>query len=116
MSRGRTAFLNGMAAEDAVARAYEARGGVVLAQRWKVPEGEIDLVVELAGVVIFVEVKARKQLETAMRALKPAQQARLMACAEQYLALHGGLNTPCRFDLAAVEHSGRMEIIENALG
>ncbi|MBL1435475.1 MAG: YraN family protein [Rhodobacteraceae bacterium] len=116
MSRGSTAFHNGMAAEDIAARAYEAKGGKVLAQRWKVPEGEIDLIVELAGVIVFVEVKARKNMAAALGALQPAQQTRLMACAEQYLAQKADLNTACRFDLAALDHTGRIEIIENALG
>jgi len=116
MSRGSTAFHNGMAAEDAVARKYEAIGGQVLARRWKVPEGEIDLIIELGGVIVFVEVKARKNMAAALGALQPAQQARLLACAEQYLATNANLNATCRFDLAAVDQSGCIEIIENALG
>ena len=115
MSRGSTAFHNGMAAEDIAARAYEAKGGKVLARRWKVPEGEIDIIVALDGVIVFVEVKARKNISTALGALRPAQQARLVACAEQYLALNADLNAACRFDLAALDQAGCIEIIENAL-
>ncbi len=115
MSRGSTAFHNGMAAEDIAARAYEGRGGTVLARRWKVPEGEIDLIVRLEGVVVFVEVKARKTMAAALSALQPAQQVRLVACAEQYLAQNAGLNTACRFDLAAIDQVGCVEIYENAL-
>jgi len=115
MSRGSTAFHNGMAAEDIAARAYVARGGKVLARRWKVPEGEIDLIIDLHGVIIFVEVKARKNMAAALAALRPAQQARLVACAEQYLAKNATLNSACRFDLAALDQMGRLEVIENAL-
>jgi len=115
MIRGSTAFHNGMAAEDIAARAYEARGGTVLARRWKVAEGEIDLIIDLEGVIVFVEVKARKTMAAAMGALQPMQQARLVACAEQYLAKTATLNKACRFDLAAVDHVGRIEMIENAL-
>lgn len=115
MSRGSTAFHNGMAAEDIAARAYEAKGGKVLARRFKVPEGEIDLIVALGDVIIFVEVKARKQMAAALSALRPAQQARLVACAEQYLAKNADLNAACRFDLAALDSTGRIQIIENAL-
>ncbi len=115
MSQGSTAFHNGMAAEDIAARVYEAKGGKLLARRWKVPEGEIDLIVELGGVIVFVEVKARKTMPTAMGALQPAQQARLVACAEQYLAKYATLNTACRFDLVAVDGTGQVELIENAL-
>ncbi len=116
MSKGSTAFHNGMAAEEIAARTYEARGAIVLARRWKVPEGEIDLIVELGGVIIFAEVKARKTMAAAMAALQPRQQARLVACAEQYLAKHASLNANCRFDLCAVDQAGRIDIVENALG
>ena len=115
MSRGSTAFHNGMAAEDIAARHYEAKGGNVLARRWKVREGEIDLIVLLEGVIVFVEVKARKTLETALHALQPAQQVRLLACAEQYLAKNASLDSDCRFDLVAVDRNGAMEILENVL-
>jgi len=116
MSRGSTAFHNGMAAEDIAARAYEAKGGKVLARRWKVPEGEIDLIVELEGVIVFVEVKARKNMAAALAALRPAQQVRLVACAEQYLAANADLSAACRFDIAALDRTGCISIIENALG
>jgi len=113
MSRGSTAFHNGMAAEDAIARQYEARGGKVLARRWKVRAGEIDLIIDLSGVIVFVEVKARKTVELAMAAVTPLQQARIMDCAAQYLAHHATLESACRFDLAATDSSGRIEILEN---
>ena len=115
MSRGSTAFHNGMAAEDIAARAYEAKGAKVLARRFKVAEGEIDLIVKHGGVIVFVEVKARKHMAAALSALQPAQQARLLACAEQYLAQNADLNTACRFDLAALDQTGQIEIVENAL-
>ena len=115
MSRGSTAFHNGMAAEAIVARVYQSRGSKVLAQRWKVPEGEIDLIVDESGVTVFVEVKARKTIDAAMGAISPNQQARLVACAEQYLARHANLNAECRFDLAAVDSTGNVEILSNIL-
>ncbi len=112
---GSTAYHNGMAAEDIALRAYEAQGATLLARRWKRREGEIDLIVEHGGVLVFVEVKARPTLEQALGALSPAQQARLLACASQYLAKHASLNADCRFDLAAVDRQGQVEIIENVL-
>ena len=113
MSHDGTSFFNGMAAEEIAARTYEARGGHVLERRWKVPSGEIDLIVEMKGVIVFVEVKARKTLDAAMSAVRPAQLARIYASAEQYLGAVSNLNAACRFDLAAVDRSGRIEIITN---
>ncbi|MBL4806558.1 MAG: YraN family protein [Rhodobacteraceae bacterium] len=115
MSRGSTAYHNGVAAEDIALRLYEARGGVELARRWKTREGEIDLIVRLADVIIFVEVKARKTLATAAGAITEKQQLRLMNCANQYLAKYADLNTDCRFDLVMVDRQGVAEILENIL-
>lgn len=115
MSRGQTSFHNGMAAEDIAVRHYEAMGGSVLARRWKVAGGEIDIILSLDGVIVFVEVKARKTFADALSALQPRQKARLLACAQQYLAQHATLNTECRFDLAAVDQHGGAEILENVM-
>ena len=114
MSRGSTAFHNGMAAEEIAARKYEANGGQVLARRWKVSGGEVDLIIRLNEVIVFVEVKARPTLEAAMAAVLPKQQVRLLSSAEQYLAAHANLGVECRFDLAAVDKTGACEIVENA--
>jgi putative endonuclease len=115
MSRGSTAYFNGLAAEEIAAQAYMARGCRILARRWKVPEGEIDLIAEADGVIVFIEVKARKTMATALTALQPKQKARLLACASCYLAAQASLNHACRFDLVAVDSQGCVEIIENVI-
>ena len=115
MSRGRTAYFNGLAAEEMAAQAYLAKGYRILARRWKVPEGEIDLIAHGEGITVFVEVKARNTMAAALTALQPAQISRLQACASAYLAQHGSLNSACRFDLVAVDRQGAVEIVENAL-
>lgn len=116
MKSGRTAYLNGLAAEDIAVRLYEAQQGKVLEQRWKRREGEIDLIVSIGGVIVFVEVKARKTLNDAAYALSAKQTERLFNVAARYLADSGlGLNTETRFDLVLVDRQGGAEIIENAL-
>ena len=60
MRAGSTAYHNGLAAEDIAIRLYEAQQGQILETRWKRRSGEIDLIVSLNGLIIFVEVKARK--------------------------------------------------------
>ena len=115
MTRGSTSYQNGLAAEDIAARHYLALGATEFARRWKTPEGEIDLIVNLAGMLIFVEVKARKTLAIAAGAITAKQKGRLMNCAQQYLAKHADLNADCRFDLAMVDRLGACEVIENIL-
>jgi putative endonuclease len=104
--------FSGLAAEETVSRAYRAEGGLVRATRWRCPEGEIDLIVELPGEIVFVEVKARRRHDPG--AVTARQWARIGAAALRYLAEHTDGTLPCRFDLALVDRAGRTERIENA--
>lgn len=50
----------GLAAEDAVARWLTTAGWEVLERRWRVPEGELDLVcLDTVGCLVAVEVRMR---------------------------------------------------------
>lgn len=116
MKSRRTAYYNGLAAEDIAERLYIAQEGEVLERRWKRRGGEIDLIIRLDGTVVFVEVKARKSLNLAAESLSTAQQKRLIDMANLYLAESElGLNADVRFDVVLVDRSGVAEIIENAL-
>lgn len=102
----------GHAAEEAAARFYRANGGRVRAARWRCPEGELDLVVDFPGEIVFVEVKARRR--HAAETVTPRQWSRIGAAAIRFLAEETDGATPCRFDLALVDRAGRLERIENA--
>lgn len=110
---GRRNHLAGLAAEEAVARRYEAAGGAVLERRWRAPEGEIDLIVRLPEALVFVEVKAGRAA-LSRDCITPAQWARLEAAAVRYMmtAETGGL--PVRFDAAFVGPDGAPDVVENA--
>ena len=103
----------GLSAEDQVARDYEERGGNVLERRWRSTGGEIDLIVDLHGILVFVEVKARRHLD-GDSPISPRQWARLTAAAQIYLAGLPGAHRPCRFDAALLTADGGLHIIENA--
>lgn len=105
-------FHSGIAAEELAARAYRTGGGHVRATRWRCPEGELDMVVELAGEIVFVEVKARRRHDPG--AVTERQWARIAAAATRYLAEQTDGTRPYRFDLALVDRFGRLERIENA--
>jgi putative endonuclease len=113
---GRTNWQSGAAAEDAAARHYAARGGAVRARRLRTPEGELDLVVEQAGVVIFVEVKRRAR-DHFDSPVSERQWQRLENAALHYMMRvqnETGVQPACRFDVALAGPDGRLRIIENA--
>ncbi|WP_413991821.1 YraN family protein [Labrys okinawensis] len=60
----------------------------ILARRFKVPGGEIDLVALKGGTLVFVEVKARASLAAALESVTPAQQRRIASAARAWLSRH----------------------------
>ena len=120
-ARGAINHRAGLAAEDAAAAHYTAQGGVVLARRWRGPavEGrrcpEIDLVVALDGLLVFVEVK-RGADATALARIGPRGWARLETAARCYIVSHQKGDVPTRFDAALVTPDGRVATTENAHG
>ena len=74
------------------------KGYRLLARRYRMCGGEIDLVMTKGQILVFVEVKARRTHEEALCALRPHQRRRIIAAAqawEQSRAVTG----PWRFDL-----------------
>lgn len=96
------------------------RGYAILAIRYRTRFGEIDIVSERAGVVVFVEVKARRSARqgSAADAVSPAKRRRIAAMALDYLAWTGRLDAPCRFDVVAIDQIGTdrmsLRLIEDA--
>lgn len=100
--------LLGKQGEEFAARYLEAHGYRVRERNFSCRLGEIDLVAEDGGVLVFVEVKARQGYRYGLpqEAVTPAKQARLRKLAQYYLLTHGGSERPCRFDVLALSFSG----------
>ncbi len=112
---GKASYLNGLSAEERVARIYAGAGRDVCARRWRGTSGEIDLIARDGAEVIFIEVKARASRDAAAASLSAAQMARICASAAEFIGGEpAGQLTPCRFDLALVDGRGQVEILENA--
>lgn len=113
--RGARAYASGQLAEEAVLRAYLARGARLLEQRYRVRQGEIDLIFEIDGVIVFCEVKSRRTLEEAAHSISPRQWQRLEQAANSYMMTRNvGAATDLRFDAVLLDRTGAMEIVENA--
>jgi putative endonuclease len=82
------AFRTGISAESRAAALLVAKGFRILARRWKSPVGEIDIVARRRSLLVFVEVKARNNLDTAAESVTPRQRHRIAAAAEAWLATY----------------------------
>jgi putative endonuclease len=80
------AFRLGISAESRAAAWLIAHGYRILARRWKSPLGEIDIVAARRHLLIFVEVKARADLDNAAESVTEQQRRRIAAAAEAWLA------------------------------
>jgi putative endonuclease len=82
------AFGLGLSAESRAAAYLVAKGYRILARRWRSPAGEIDIVARRGRLLVFVEVKARADLDAAAESVQPRQQQRIAAAAEAWLATY----------------------------
>ena len=113
--RGLRAWLSGQAAEDIVARLYQARGLTVLARRWRGESGEIDLVLRAPDTYVFCEVKRAASFDAALSRLRRGQLERIYRAASEYIGLTPeGQLAPVRFDVAAVDSTGAVALREAA--
>jgi len=113
--RGRMSYLAGLAAENAVAAHYVSNGYALRAERWRGQRGEIDLIFADNTGVVFVEVKKSKSMEAALAHVTAAQVRRLFATSEEYVGTLDTCSlTEVRFDVALVDATGAVHVMENA--
>lgn len=84
----RRAYARGRRAERLAAWWLRLTGYRILAQDFRSPVGEIDLVARRGGILAIVEVKRRARLDSAGEAVTPRQQRRIRRAAELYIQRH----------------------------
>lgn len=94
----------GKSAEEKVAVFLRLKGYKILATNYRVPQGEIDLIVSRGGVLVFVEVKSRrgKAYGTPLEAVTSHKVQRLSAAAAIYLSTFPEEERACRFDVVTL--------------
>ncbi|MDJ0629302.1 MAG: YraN family protein [Rhodobacter sp.] len=114
---GSVSYQAGLSAEDTVSQRYERSGFRPKARRWRGSGGEIDLIFEKFGALVFVEVKKSRDFASAAARLSERQKRRIYAAASTFLAsMPEGQDTETRFDAALVDGTGAVKIVENAFG
>jgi putative endonuclease len=110
--------LQGKRAEELCADLLRRAGLRILARNWRCRLGEIDLVAEDAGTLVFAEVRLRRdpRYGGAAESVTAAKRARLLAAARLYLAGRGA--SQCRFDVLLLDGlaPARVQWIRNAFG
>jgi putative endonuclease len=91
--------------ETQAANYLSSHGYRIIAQNFRTPYGEIDIIAQGPDLTIFVEVKTRQSpsLGPPEIAITPKKRAHLKACAEYYIADHPECDTAWRIDVLAVQ-------------
>lgn len=101
--RRRRTFRAGHRAEWIALLWLTAKGYRVLARRFAVRGGEVDLVFRRGNTIVFVEVKARPTLDEALSAVTPMQSRRIGRAAAVWSAHNvWAAGSTTRMDLVAV--------------
>ena len=97
----------GLDGEMIAAGELQKLGYTITATRYRNRFGEIDIVADDHGTVVFVEVKTKTDCSFSdpIESVTKQKQRRLISMAEQYVAYHHLDNTPCRFDVVTVDTS-----------
>ncbi len=109
----------GNAGENFAANYLESRGYKIIARNFRVRSAEIDIIAEIGGVIVFVEVKTRSNIRHGLpaEAVNFRKQKKIIEAASVFLQDETYAERACRFDVVEVYSSGRnfsARHIENA--
>lgn len=99
-------YKKGLWAENLAHLYLWVKGYRILARRYKVAVGEIDLIAMRGNVLVFVEVKARKTRQAALESITPKTRRRITNAAKYYLTTCNGKN-----DVRGGDHQIRFDVI-----
>ncbi len=119
--RGDPRHSLGRRVEKIARRHLESLGYKVLEVNFRSKIGEIDLVAEDKGTLVFVEVRTKsgRAFGSAAESVNYRKPGKLIAVAQTYLAKHRAENRDWRIDVVAVEVDGQnmatVEVLKNAV-
>ncbi len=99
----------GLLAEDLAEGYFLERGYRLVDRNFRSGPGEIDLILEKDGYLVFVEVKARRSRKFGLpqEAVTNAKQQTIRRVAEAYLLKNKKTGMPVRFDVLAIRFRGQ---------
>jgi len=94
----------GKTGEDLVVTLLEKRGFYVLHRNYRKRYGEIDLIASKEDLLLFIEVKMRKNPRFDLEYLITySKQKKIVMVAKEYIARYNHDQKTCRFDVALIE-------------
>lgn len=112
-------LVSGRDAEKRARRYLERRGFSFIEANYRCQAGEIDLIMRHGDMIVFVEVRYRKDQSYggALESIDSRKQGRLRAAAEHYLQRRrSAADAPCRFDVVLISGPRKqIDWIPNAL-
>lgn len=106
----------GITSEDLAADYLTREGYTILDRNWRSGHKELDIIATKDGVLVIVEVKARKSIRYGKpeEAVNPAKIKRTVLAADAYIRFRC-LDMPVRFDIiSVVKEKGYVQHIEDA--
>jgi putative endonuclease len=94
----------GRLAEEAAVKYLTIQGYEVIQRNYRTTLGEIDIIAQDKGTLVFVEVRSRQstRLGLPQETVNWAKQQKLRRVAQQYLKAHKDWQRVCRFDVIGV--------------
>ncbi|MFN3254705.1 MAG: YraN family protein [Ilumatobacter sp.] len=100
----RSNVARGRWGEDLAASHYRRNGYTILARNWRGSSGELDLILERDGTIVFSEVKARRSARhgSPAWAVGPDKQRRIRRLAVEWLQATSTPRRSLRFDVVTI--------------
>jgi putative endonuclease len=97
----------GSEGESLACEELERRGYRIIERNYRTRSGEIDIVAEDAGTIVFVEVKTKSDgsFGDPVEEVTPQKQRQLVSMGEYYSTYCCASNTLCRFDVVTIDFS-----------
>lgn len=109
--------------EELARKFLKKRGYKIIATNYRCRRGEIDIVARERGMLVFVEVRSKSNLNFGPpeESITAAKQEKMRLAAYHYLERHHALEEPWRIDVVLLElddrgQARRTELLVNAVG
>ncbi len=98
--------------EELVVGYYEERGYEILETNYTIPGGELDVIAQKNGEIVFVEAKVVDHIDDLMWYIKPQKLKFLEKTIQDYM-YKKNLDFDVRLDVAFVKNNSILEVFEN---